>query len=119
MCDYYYYFFKAGDSKDIKMLQKIYISNKFSLELSIYQKIKKIKILKKVSFRKYSESIFFYIGIQKHISLFQNQHIRMICEGSCDTEDWSNDAENTALQSEKYIYIFLNINIESSYFALW
>jgi len=21
-------------------------------------------------------------------------HIRVICEGSCDTEDWSNDAEN-------------------------
>ncbi len=28
----------------------------------------------------------------------KNQHIRMISEGSCDTEDWSNDAENTALQ---------------------
>ncbi len=25
------------------------------------------------------------------------QHIRMISEGSCDTEDWSNDAEYTAL----------------------
>ncbi len=25
-----------------------------------------------------------------------NQHIRMISEGSCDTEDWSN-AENSAL----------------------
>ncbi len=24
-------------------------------------------------------------------------HIRMISEGSCDTEDWSNDAENSAL----------------------
>ncbi len=26
-----------------------------------------------------------------------DQHIRMISEGSCDTEDWSNDAENSAL----------------------
>ncbi len=26
-----------------------------------------------------------------------NQHIRMISEGSCDTEDWSNAAENIAL----------------------
>ncbi len=26
-----------------------------------------------------------------------NQHIRMIHEGSCDTEDWRNDAENSAL----------------------
>ncbi len=23
----------------------------------------------------------------------QNQHFRMISEGLCDTEDWSNDAE--------------------------
>ncbi len=28
-----------------------------------------------------------------------NQHIRMISEGSCDTEPWSNDAENSALIS--------------------
>jgi len=26
--------------------------------------------------------------------LASNQHIRIISEGSCDTEDWSNDAEN-------------------------
>ncbi len=28
----------------------------------------------------------------------QNRHIRMISDGSCDTEDWSNDAENSALR---------------------
>ncbi len=29
----------------------------------------------------------------------------MISEGSCDTEDWSNDAENTALITEiNYIF---------------
>ncbi len=28
-----------------------------------------------------------------------NQHIKVISEGSCDTEDWSNDAENTDLIS--------------------
>ncbi len=32
-----------------------------------------------------------------NVSLAANQHIRMISEGSCDTEDWSNDAENSAL----------------------
>ncbi len=37
----------------------------------------------------------------------------MISEGSCDTEDWSNDAENSALITEindilKYIKIFHN-----------
>ncbi len=26
-----------------------------------------------------------------------NQYIRMISEGSCDTLDWSNDAENSVL----------------------
>jgi len=26
-----------------------------------------------------------------------NHHIRVISEGSCDTEDWSTDAENSAL----------------------
>ncbi len=28
-----------------------------------------------------------------NVSWAENQHIRMISEGSCDTEDWSNDAE--------------------------
>ncbi len=28
-------------------------------------------------------------------------HIRMIFEGSRDTEDWSNDAENSASPSQK------------------
>ncbi len=38
--------------------------------------------------------------INQHIrsaTLIINQHIIMISEGSCDTEDWSNDAENSAL----------------------
>jgi len=30
-----------------------------------------------------------------------NQHIRMISEGSCDTEDWSNDAENSCHSMNK------------------
>jgi len=29
--------------------------------------------------------------------------LRVISEGSCDTEDWRNDAENSALTSQKYI----------------
>ncbi len=36
-----------------------------------------------------------------------NQHIRMISEGSRDTEDWSNDAENSALPSQEKITIIL------------
>jgi len=29
--------------------------------------------------------------------IFQHHHIRKICEGSCDTEDWSNDADKIQL----------------------
>ncbi len=46
-----------------------------------------------------------------------NQYIRMISEGSCDTEDWSNDAENSALITG-INYILKYIQIESSYFKL-
>ncbi len=34
-----------------------------------------------------------------------NQHIRMISEGSCDTEDWSNDVENSALRHRNKVCI--------------
>jgi len=35
--------------------------------------------------------------VQKQIrNVFLSSIIRMISEGSCDIEDWSNDAENTA-----------------------
>ncbi len=37
---------------------------------------------------------------QINISWAANQHIRMISEGSCDTEDWS---KNSALPSQEYI----------------
>ena len=45
----------------------------------------------------------------------KNAHIRMISEGSCDTEDWSNDAENSALITG-INYSLKYIQIENSYF---
>ncbi len=36
-----------------------------------------------------------------HVSWAPTQHIRMISEGSCDTKDWSNDAEISALSSQE------------------
>ncbi len=33
-----------------------------------------------------------------------NQPIRKISEGLCDTEDWSDDAENSALPSQELIH---------------
>ncbi len=42
----------------------------------------------------------------------------MISEESCDTEDWSNDAENSVLITG-INYILKNIQIENSFFKLW
>ncbi len=35
------------------------------------------------------------------LTLAATQHIRLIYEESCDTEVWSNDAENSALHSQE------------------
>ncbi len=43
----------------------------------------------------------FWICWTKSLEIKTNQHIRKISEGSCDTEDWKNNAENTALQSQE------------------
>ncbi len=60
-----------------------------------------------------TQHLFFNQSIQKKVShsqsqksqstLLNNQQIVMISEGSCDNEEWSNDAENSALESQKYI----------------
>ncbi len=42
--------------------------------------------------------------IKQHNSFIIYQHIRMISEGSCDTEDWSNDAENSVLRHRNKLY---------------
>ncbi len=53
--------------------------------------------------------------IISNVSWAANQYIRMISEGSCDTEDWSDDAENTALITE-INYILTCITIEKNVF---
>ncbi len=40
-----------------------------------------------------------------------NQYIRMISEGSCDTEDWSNDAEISALHHRIKLYINIQVHL--------
>ncbi len=47
-----------------------------------------------------------------------NQHIQMISEGSRDTEDWSNDAENSALNHRNKWHFNKYMKIENSYFIL-
>ncbi len=48
---------------------------------------------------------------------FLNQYIRIISEGSCETEDWRNDAENSVLITG-INYILTYIQTENSYFKL-
>ncbi len=58
-----------------------------------------------------------FLIIRRNISRAANQHIRIISERSCDTEDWSNDAENSALHHRNKLH-FKYIKIENSYFKL-
>ncbi len=51
--------------------------------------------------------------MQKLNVCISNQRIRMISEGSCDTEDWSNNWSNV---TTKINYILEYIKTENSYF---
>ncbi len=42
----------------------------------------------------------------------------MISEGSCDTEDWSNEAENSASLHRNKLHFKIEFQIENSYFKL-
>ncbi len=52
-----------------------------------------------------------------------NQHIRMISEGYCDTEDWSNDTKNSALNRRNKLYenkkVILNCNNTLQYYSIF
>ncbi len=43
-------------------------------------------------------------------SLATNQHIRRISKGSCNTEDWNNDAENPALHHRNKLHLKIYSN---------
>jgi len=50
-----------------------------------------------------------FLILTRNVSGAANQHIIMIYEGSCDTEDWSNDAENSTWSSmEKKVILNCN-----------
>ncbi len=78
------------------MLQKISISNKCcSFEFYIPQK----------NPEKFSTCI------TNRCFLETNQHIIMISEGSCDTEDWSNDDEILPPKNDVCMHVFIYIYI--------
>jgi len=59
---------------------------------------------------KYEAPQLFSTLIIRNISRAANHHIRVISEGSCDTEEWSKDAENSALITEKKIHFTIYYN---------
>jgi len=65
--------------------------------VSIHQIIFMKKICITVSTKMLSGTTIFNIDNNKKYSRARDQLIRMISEGSHVTEDWSNDAENSAL----------------------
>ncbi len=46
--------------------------------------------------------LFSTLLIIRNVSWAANQHIRMISEGSCDAEDWGNDAEKNVNENVLY-----------------
>ncbi len=56
--------------------------------------------------------LFSTLIIIRNVCWAANQYIRMISEGSCDTEDWSNDAENSAAHHRNKLQfnVILNCN---------
>ncbi len=75
---------------------------KQAVSIKNYNNSRKIKLLK-----------LFSIMIRKP-SWAVNQHITMISDGSCDTEDWSNYSENSALKITEINYILQYIYIENT-----
>ncbi len=84
------------------MLQKISISNKccsFELFNSSNNPEKKW-----VPQNYEAGQLFSTLIIFRNVSWAANQLIRMISEGTCDTEDWSNDAENSTLHHRNKLH---------------
>ncbi len=89
-------------------IMKYSILNKCcSFKLSIPQRILKNKTNQFT--QKYEAAqLFSTLIIIRNVFWAANQHIRMISEESCDTEDWSNDAENTAAHHSNQLHFKYN-----------
>ncbi len=102
------------------MPQTISISNKCSfLELSIKNKKNYYGFHKSITEQLFSDLLMIIIIIIiLNVSWAANQHITMISEGSCDTEDWSNICWKFRFVITGLNYILKYIKIENSYFRL-
>jgi len=105
--DFYFFAFKYTKvktffSQQLITFKKWYLQCYKILLLNTFNsKNKKRKINKCVLFICITNII--YKIIIRNVSWVPNQHMRMISEGSCETEDCSNDAENSALLSQEQI----------------
>uniref|UniRef100_A0A672JSD9 Kelch like family member 23 n=1 Tax=Sinocyclocheilus grahami TaxID=75366 RepID=A0A672JSD9_SINGR len=54
------------------------------------------------------------LNVWKEATFTANNHIRVISEGSCDTEDWSYDAENSALHHRNKLHFKIYSNRKHS-----
>ncbi len=53
---------------------------------------------------------FSFVMVIRNVFLAEKVHIIMISEGSCDTEDSSNDAENSALHHKNILHFKIYSN---------
>jgi len=83
------------------MLKKYLNFKCCSFKFSIHQRILKVQFPQKYV----AVQLFSTLIVIRHVSWAANPHIRMISEGSYDTEDWSNNGKKAA-------YI---LKIENSY----
>ncbi len=58
-----------------------------------------------VSLKYEAAQLFSALIIIWNVSWSANKHIQIISEGSCDTEDWINDAENPTLHHRNKLHL--------------
>ncbi len=85
------------------MLQNIYISNKCCFR-------KEKENVSQFPQKYEAAQLFSTQIIIRNVSSESDQYIRMISEGSCDTEDWSNDAENSAAHHRNKLHFNIYYN---------
>ncbi len=77
--------------------------------------------MKKVSLfpQKFISAITSFLNIDKNLFFYTPiQYIRMISEGSCDTEDWRNGCWQFIFAITGISYILKHITIENGYFKM-
>ncbi len=109
--------------KTFIMLQKILFQiNSVLLNFLFTARSWKIKYITVSRIIFEASELFSALIIIRNVSWAENQYIRIISKGSCDTENWSNDAEKSALITATFYSIlqkkavFHNITVFTVFF---